>query len=96
MRSGFYFVGPKGGKRRKIPLSAPPSLLLKSAPCVFELAPSVEERGRIKGRNFKRKKERIKKKEFQPKKKAQKKTGCFPPGFCHILDHSDQLKEIKK
>lgn len=48
--SGFYFVGQKGEKDRKIPSSPPPSLLLKSAPCaLFELVPSVEEKSRIRG-----------------------------------------------
>lgn len=49
--SGFYFVGQKEEEKiGKIPLSAPPSLLLKSAPCVFELAPGVEEKSRIRGK----------------------------------------------
>lgn len=54
--SGFYVVGQKGEKDRKIPVSLPP-LLLKSAPGLTVGAPGVEEKSRIRG-NRKRKSKR--------------------------------------
>ena len=44
----FILLAKKGKKKRNIPLLWPP-LLLKSAPCLFELTPGVEEKSRIRG-----------------------------------------------